>query len=300
MLLLAAGLLAGCSSNEADEERGNSEIHLMADVWQVMEGTRSGSGTTTFDTATDIQREGFKCTLYNVNTTTTYDGVVNTNVNWSASAWAFADGTHKWPDADGVLDFFAYSPQTVPAYITGPTYAVNGTPAPAPSFDCTIPTDQSDLKEFVWALTPGRSRLNSISGVTMNFVHPFARIRFVLSPSSGTNVEITSVKITGSFKMSGTCTLSSAGTTSTWSSLSGSSGEIGGEIDKNYIAIPQTVGAHNVVVSAKWKEWSKDVTIDYNVAVSVEQWQAGMSYTYTLTLSPVALKVDVAKYTEQW
>jgi hypothetical protein len=208
-----------------------------------------------------------------------------------------------------VLDFFAYSPQDfAPAnpsastsYITALSYTVSGEPAaPHPSFTCTIPNPQTDLKEFIWALTPGRSRLNSASGVMMTFVHPFARIRFVLSPSSGSNVEVTSVKITGSFNMSGTCTLSSDGTTSTWSS-SGSSGEIGGELDKNYIAIPQTlVGTHDVVVSAKWNEWSKDVTKDYTVAVSVPQWEAGKSYTYTLTLSPTALKVDTEKYTEQW
>ncbi len=275
----------------------------------MMEGTRSGSGTTTFNSATDLQSEGFKCTLFNENANTIYDGVNNINVNWSSSAWAFSNGTHKWPDNDGVLDFFAYSPQDFdPAnpsastsYITALSYTVSGEPAaPHPSFTCTIPNPQTDLKEFIWALTPGRSILNSASGVMMTFVHPFARIRFVLSPSSGSNVEVTSVKITGSFNMSGTCTLSSDGTTSTWSS-SGSSGEIGGELNKDYIAIPQTlVGSHNVVVSAKWNEWSKDVTIDYTVAVSVDQWEAGKSYTYTLTLSPTALKVDTEKYTEQW
>ena len=101
--------------------------------------------------------------------------------------------------------------------------------------------------------------------------------------------------------MDGICKLSADGTTSTWSSLSDDSGtEIGGEINNDYIVVPQEVGSHNVVVTAKWSEWSKDVTKDYNVAVSVPQWDAGKSYTYTLTLSEYALIVDTDKYTEQW
>ena len=305
-------LLTGCGNDNdvpsgADGTRG--DIRLNADVWQVMEGTRA----TTFNSAADLQREGFKCTLYNQNTTDIYDGVNNTNVDWSSSAWAFFGGTHKWPENNGVLDFFAYSPQddipaepgesTSTSYITALSYTVSGEPAaPAPSFTCTIPAGQTDLKEFVWALTPGRNWQNSASGVTMHFLHPFARIRFVLSEASGSNVEVTSVKIkrNTNFYMGGTCTLSSNGATSTWSSLSDSSDEIGGELDKDYIAIPQEVGSHNVLVTAKWHEWSKDVTQDYNVTVSVTQWDPGKSYTYTLTLSEYALRVDIDKYTEQW
>lgn len=301
-LVLAAILLSGCSGDDSPNHANNnngkdSEIRLNADIWQVMDGTRSGSGTTTFNSDADLQNEGFKCTLYEENTTTIYDGVNNTNVNWSGSAWAFEGATHKWPDNDGVLDFFAYSPKTVPAYITGPTYEIVSS-SPAPSFTCTIPNNQTDLKEFVWALTPGQSWQTSASGVTMNFIHPFARIRFELSPASGSGVEITSVKITGSFYMTGTCTLSSS-TTSTWPSLSNNSSvEIGGEINKNYIAIPQAVGTHNVVVNAKWNEISGE--IEYTVPVTVSQWEASKSYTYTLTLSPTALKVAIDKYTEQW
>lgn len=296
---LTAALLTGCADNSAsdilDPSADNTEIKVNADVWQVMEGTRA----TTYNSAADLQREGFNCTLYKENTTTTYDDVENTNVNWSSSAWAFFDRTHKWPDDNGALDFFAVSPQTVPSYITELSYTIESS-LPAPSFSCTIPENQTGLKEFVWALTPRRSRQNSASGVMMHFVHPFARIRFVLSPASGSNIEVTSVKITGNFKLGGTCTLSADGTTSTWSSLSGSGTEIGGEINNDYIVIPQTVGSHNVVVTAKWSEWSKDVTKDYNVAVSVPQWDAGKSYTYTLTLSEYALIVDTEKFTEQW
>ena len=308
---LTVALLAGCASDATDTldpSADNAEIKVYADIWQVMDGTRSGSGTTTFNSAADLQREGFKCFLYNLNTTTIYDGVNGTPVTWSSSAWAFEGDTHKWPDNDGVLDFFAYSPQTVPTYITGPTYALNGTPAPAPYFTCAIPNDQTDLtdptkptdlKEFVWALTREQNRSNNASGVTMHFIHPFARICFALSPASGSGVEIKSVKITGSFYMTGTCTLSSDGATSTWSTSGEKpSAEIGGEIGKNYIAIPQDVGTHNVVVTANWTEISGDA--EYTVPVTVSQWDASKSYTYTLTLSPTALKVDIDKYTEQW
>jgi hypothetical protein len=311
-------LLSACSNDDTNTTTGSSEkqpeIRVDADIWQMMDATRA-AGATTYDTDV-LHTEGFTCTVYEQNTTTKYeDGDHNhidgTAVNWSGSGWAFADGTHKWHPSDTPLDFFAYSPQTVPSYITGPTYAVSGSPAsPAPSFICTLPSPQVDLKEFVWALTPGQTKeTNGRTGVMMTFRHPFARIRFRLANSiKGT---VTSVTIKGAtgypIKNIGKCTLSADGASLSWSELAVTADpadpEVGGVLDAYYIAIPQSFleagNQHSVNVTVRWSQLS-DVTKTYNATASISEWQAGKSYTYTLTLNEYALKVDVDKYTEQW
>ena len=326
LLTAAILLLSGCSRDDESVPSSGPgkqpEIRVDADIWQMMDATRA-AGATTYDTDV-LHTEGFTCTVYEQNTTNMYEDedrnqIDGTAVNWNGSGWAFGDdNTHKWDPNDTPLDFFAYSPQDVfkvprPAhtnYITALTYAVNGTPAPEPSFTCTLPNSQVDLKELVWALTPGQTKAaNGNTGVMMTFRHPFARIRFRLANSiKGT---VTSVTIKGAaghhIKNIGKCTLSADGTSLSWSDLNVTADPadpvVGGALDTYYLAIPQDFAAasnqHSVDVTVRWSQLS-DVTKTYNATASISEWQAGKSYTYTLTLNEYALKVDVDKYTEQW
>ena len=303
-LVLAAILLSGCSGDDSPNHANNnngkdSEIRLNADIWQVMDGTR----VTTYDSQTDIQTEGsFKCTAYDVGTTTvnTTSNVNGSTASWNGStAWEFAE-KHYWP-LTGDLDFFAYMPAIKPAYISDITYAVSGSPAvPRPHFTCDM--TQTVEKEFIYALATGQNRATNITGVNMTFQHPFARIYFQLSSSSGTAVKINSITISGDdFYKKAKCTFN--GTTSTWSEkdneTKGSLGTLA--INTPYIVIPKDYGSSKTItVNATWDEWSSFTTNVTSSPLSIN-WQAGYSYTYTFTLSKYALKVDVVdKYTEQW
>ena len=190
-------------------------------------------------------------------------------------------------------------PATKPDYITELTYAVSGEPtAPHPYFTCDM--TQTVNKEFIWALTTGQNREDQgASGVTMTFKHPFARIYFQLSNESGSSVTINSITISGEdFYTTGTCTFD--GTTSTWSDKDnqGSLGTLA--IGIPYIVIPNDYGSSKTItVNATWDEWGTFTTGVTSSPLTIN-WQAGYSYTYTLTLSKYALNVDVNKYTEQW
>lgn len=294
-LVLAAALLSGCSGDDSPNQANNnnekdSEIRLNAEVWRVMEGTRA----TTYDGST-ITSEPFKCYAYNDGGTSPYlDGLT---VSYSAGQWSFDAGRQVWPD--NALDFFAYMPATKPDYITELTYAVSGEPtAPHPYFTCDM--TQTVNKEFIWALTTGQNREDQgASGVTMTFKHPFARIYFQLSNESGSSVTINSITISGEdFYTTGTCTFD--GTTSTWSDKDnqGSLGPLA--IGIPYIVIPNDYGSSKTItVNATWDEWGTFTTGVTSSPLTIN-WQAGYSYTYTLTLSKYALNVDVNKYTEQW
>lgn len=275
----------------------------------MMEGTRA----TTYDNAA-LQSNGFKCAVYEINTITPY--IASVNVNWGGSGWAFSDGSHEWHPDGTHLDFFAYSPQTIPSYIdidsdSNPdvTYAVNGTPSPAPHFSCTMPinlTPADATQEFVWALTADQSKEANGSGVTMTFRRPFACIRFKLSEASGTNVRVNSISIPGIYT-SGTCTLTGTGgtATSTWSSLSGNSnpltitGSPATSDDAVYLVIPYNYGSQTLTVNATWTELSAVENVDVSASVNFN-WEAGHSYTYTLKLKDYILIVDTDKFTEQW
>lgn len=307
---LTVALLAGCAGDSPSDiaptpSADNTEIKVNANVWQMMEGTRA----TTYDSPTAIQQEGsFTCTAYAANTATEH--FVSKQVNWNPTAmkWEFVE-PQKWPDNSvsySALDFFAYMPATKPAYLTtGPTYAVidsnsDGTPdTPQASFTCTLPADQSTLKEFVWTLITGQTQaVQGSTGVALHFTHPFARVRFVLSPESGAHVTVTSVTISG-VKSTGTCTFD--GTTTTWSDQNNAA-TFGGLVGTDYIAVPQTFAGstQTVTVEATWEEWTGGVTKTFSTNVTMAQWEAGKSYTYTLTLQEYALKVSTDKYTEQW
>ncbi len=294
LLLLVAGLLTGCGNDAADEmttpsKTEEKEIRLNADSWQMMDGNAS-TRVTTFDNATALQTEGaFTCSVYNENATTIYDGINAVHVNWNNTTWVFSDGTHNWPD-NGNLDFFAYMPATKPDYITAITYDVSGSPA-APHLSFTCDMTQTIEKEFVYALTTGQNKTDQgTSGVTMTFKHPFTRIIFHLTNTD--NVTVNSISIAGLFT-TGTYTHGTG-----WSSTSGS-GSLNGVLDTPYIVIPNNYGSKTLTVNATWEEWGDDVTADVSASVAFD-WAAGTSYTYNLTLSKYALKVDTSKYTEQW
>lgn len=288
-LVLAATLFPGCSGDDSPNQANNnngkdSEIRLNAEVWRVMEGTRA----TTYDGST-ITSEPFKCYAYNDGGTSPYlDGLT---VSYSAGQWSFDAGRQVWPD--NALDFFAYMPASYDDYITGLTY----TTARRPQFTCDM--TQTVNKEFIWALTTGQDREHQgASGVTMTFKHPFARIYFQLSNESESSVTINSITISGDFYTTGTCTFD--GTTSTWSNQGGA-GSLGTfAIGTPYIVIPNDYGSSKTItVNATWDEWGTFTTSVTSSALSIN-WEAGYSYTYTLTLSKYALNVDVNKYTEQW
>lgn len=319
LLLLAAGLLAGCVREDPPTPETREEIRLDASVWQMMQGAPSRRVSTyesaplrasTYNGGT-LTSGSFTAAAYVENTTTPYINPVQ--VNWETDKWVWSDGKHYWP-ASGSLDFFAYMPATKPGYISSINYAVNGTPAPAPNFVCAdfpmTVAGQEDLKEFIWTLTPAQNKAaQGATGVTMNFKHPFALIKFVIASGSGTHVQVNSISIAG-LHTGGTCTFNAAGTASTWSGHSGSTTmTITPETPLKYntestetilfMVIPKNYGSKYLTVNATWDEWS-DVTIsDYGTNVDFN-WEPGRIYTYNLTLDKYGLKVDVTKFTEQW
>ena len=269
----------------------------------MMEGTRA----TTYDNAEALQSEtsGFTCYMYDANTITK-NAEITTNpdqVNWVDDNWVFANGPHRWPSS-GDLDFFCYMPATPPSYITDMLdneSQVTYTTARNPQFKCkNLPmtnAGQRSLKEFVFALALGQNKSNAGSGVSLTFLHPFARIRFKLSEASGTNVKINSITLGGTYYK--TADYSYDGSTSTWSNHDNADAFGECDLDENYLVIPNNYGSRTLTVNATWTEWS---AVPEVVSANVDfDWEAGHSYTYTLTLTDKnTLIVDTKKFTEQW
>ena len=323
-LVLAAILLSGCSGddspNHGNSNNGkDSEIRFNADVWRVMEGTRAK----TYDSQAAIQAEsqGFVCYAYNDGTATLYDNIDQTTVRYVTDHWAFQDGIHSWPD--NALNFFCIMPAGLAntycsydkeAYDSSSN--LDGYSEDTPRITCSnlpvaITAGSTDnTKELIYAYVANQSKdgPEGRSGVTLTFRHPFARVYFKLSAASGSAVKVNSITIPGIYR-NGLCTFNGAANpqTSMWSNLSNpdnfvlsapSSG-VATDDDTPYIVIPNNYGTKTFTVKATWAEWSSEVKIDVSADVSVN-WQPGYSYTYTLTLSKYALKVDTSKYTEQW
>lgn len=316
LLLSAILLLAGCSGSDSEEQEkdGDSqpEIRLNAEVWNMMEGTRA----TTYDDLAALQAGTFKCYAFVDGETTQY--ISGSTVSYSASEWTFDDGKHYWP-ATGALNFLAYMPHDLAntCCTIDPTAYVNPGNLDGYSEDCArvvctnLPVEITKgidtTKELLIAYAAQQDKAGSVPAkqstpgkVALTFKHPFAKVRFVLSAASGTNVKVNSITIPA-IKNNGSFTFD--GSTTTWTPNGDYanlviSGNPATDNDAVYLVIPNDYGSKTLTVNATWDDWSNVTT---NVSASVNfNWTAGYSYTYTLTLSKYALKVDTEKYTEQW
>ena len=320
ILTLAIGLLTACSTDDADsqqsEEGRQEEILLKTDVRQVMEGTRAA----TFDNKAGLQTEAqFTCVAYQANTTTVY--IPTTTVDWiSSDQWAFNNGTdhYYWPET-GNLDFFAYMPVAAPSYITaGPTYTASTDPETHNvTFTCsglpmTNTGQDSSLKEFMFGMALAQNSGNASSGVPLTFQHPFARIKLQLS-ASHPDIKIYSIKFKSIYNngrydhsastkwtTSGTATdfvLTLTGTARIFNSKPSSPQQ---QIGEYYIMIPQD-WAGDIEVNADCQFWGETKNYPNLTTTVPTTWQPGYSYTYTFTISPDDLKVDITElFTEQW
>ena len=333
MLLLAAGLLVACGPDvNPPQPETQEEIRLDASVWQMMQGAPSRRVSTyegaplrasTYNGGT-LTSGSFTAAAYVENTTTPYINPVQ--VNWETDKWVWSDGKHYWP-ASGSLDFFAYMPATKPGYISSITYAVSGAPAaPQPSFVCAdlpmtynsaAPTENqgSNLHEFILAVTTGQNKVDQgATGVTMNFSHPFVRIKMVLSASQAKAITINTITFK-SLKNNGSCSFAYNGSSSTWESTwtpSGVATNFKATLDQAftatgaaqdigvpYLMIPQT-WTGGIEVEATWDDWGVPLKHTLSTTLSSVSWAPGTTYTYTFTITETDLIVDGSKYTEQW
>lgn len=326
LILLAAGLPAGCSVSDGDPATDSGaapatqdEIRLHADVWQVMDGTRA----TTYDSNIALQSEDLKIDAYYHDTETKYlDGK---KLHYDTDDWKFWEDDAQlkcyWPIVGSVydpadanitvssLDFVGYCPYNRPSYIPAdPTYNYST----GVSFTCDLSSymtlaSQTSMPEFLVGILDAQTYTTQTAAggaLPLQFKHPFALIKFVITAASGTNVKINSISIDG-LKTGGTCAYD--GTTMSWSSLTGSATMTLTQELKNgdttegtpFLVIPNNYGSKYLTVNATWNDWSNVTISDYGTNVDFN-WQAGYIYTYNLTLDKYGLKVDIAKYTEQW
>lgn len=313
-------LSAACSKDDGDsaQQAGEEpqEIRVNADVWRVMEGTRA----TTIDTEGELQTTGFKTYVYVDGSTTKY--INGSTVSYADSKWEFDDGKHYWPISES-LNFFAHSPKELTnthcTFDPEPYHAEDnpdGYSDDLARIVCTsLPiaiTNNSDAttEELIYAYTPAQNKAGQgATGVTMNFKRPFARVYFKLA-ASHPNITINSITFQ-TLKNNGSCTFN--GTTTAWT-LTGDAANLvasyspGAQftttstvqlIGGPFLVIPQA-WTGGIEVNASWTEWGvpkNNQTLSTTVPTT---WQAGYSYTYTFTITEFDLKVDIAKFTEQW
>ena len=318
---MVASLLAGCYHDD-DPQPGvweQSEISFNANVWGMKEGTRIG----TIDDNSELQVEDIKIDAYYHDTETKYldgktlhyDNVSEPKVwkFWAAGAqehyyWPFEGSKTAGGATASTLDFVGFCPYET-AYIGTPTY----NHSTGVSFTCDMSSymtlaSQSSMQEFLVSVLPNQTLATQTEApggaLPMVFKHPFALIKFTITEASGTNVQINSISIPG-LNTIGTCTYD--GSTMTWGNYSGSATmtieqvlKNGGTIEtSNFLVIPNDYGSKYLTVNATWDDWSNVTISDYGTDVYFN-WEPGHIYTYNLTLDKLGLKVDIAKYTEQW
>lgn len=327
LILLAAGLLAGCSGSEGEEDIAPAtvssetpkEIRVTSNVYRRPEGTR----TTTYETVSDLRTEAhFTCTAYEANTLTEY--VPTTTVDWDAleTRWEFNGGAshYYWPlpasngGAWPSLDFFGYMPEaeSLPSYISaGPTYtAAHNVTFTCSSLPMTNAGQGSSLKEFMFGMALDQSYENAAEGVPLQFQHPFARIKLQLAASHPDitihSITFQTIKNNGSYNHSATPKWTTSGDNANFVlTLEGAAADFDDnpatptQIGDYYIMIPQSwTGV--IVVNADCVLWDEKKNYPSLTTTVPTDWQPGYSYTYTFHINPDDLIVNIEKFTEQW
>ncbi len=324
ILLLAAGLFAGCSHSNEPELK--NEIAVKTGVTGLQKRVAS------INNNTDLQAQDIKIDAYFHDTEEPF--IEGAKLHYNDSEWKFWDDEHDtqihyyWPIEGSVytpavgdpiivssIDYVGFCPYTKPAYITtGPTYHhTTGV-----TFTCNLGsymtnTAQADISEYICAYIDNQTKDSNSGSVNMSFQHPFTRIQFQLSAS---HPDIKINKITyKALKSGGICTFD--GSSSTWTSLTpagtvnyvmtltGTDAEFNDnpdtprQIGDDWIIVPQTFSG-NIEMNATWIDWGEEFAHNVSTTISSQTWEPGYSYTYTFTIRETDLRVNVEKYTEQW
>ncbi len=305
LFLLAAGLLTGCSSDDASESPGQPKTTESKQEIQLLATGKPFTRATTIDDNTALQDQDLKISAYHHGTETAY--LSDAKLHY-ASGWKFwsssAETHYYWPAVGSKLgditvsslDFVGYCPYTQPDYITSLNYTYSG------GITFTADMTKTHDIEFIYAYLPNQTYTTQTSAggaLPLTFQHPFARLYFQLSSASGTAVTVNSISISGT-DIATTRSYTHSTSSTGWSSVSGSGTLSGMSLNTPYIVIPYSYGSKTLTVNATWSEWGNEVRANVSANVAFN-WAAGTSYTYTLTLSKYALKVETAStYTEQW
>lgn len=330
LILLAAGLLAGCSGSEGESDEVTPALTSEAKTAEISVKTNlsrmlTKTGPAIVNSNGDLQSNELKIEAYFNNTNTRY---LDSKLVYDTDHWRFDNGLdaeshYYWPIEGSVydpsstnitvssLDFVGYCPYgSEPGYITTtPTY----NHSTGISFPCNMSsymtnTAQEGVKEYLIAVLKDQTYADQVehSGVPLQFKHPFALLKFVITAASGTHVQINSISIGGLYTHA-TCTYN--GTTMNWGSYDDETKAAmmitktlknGGATETDYfMVIPNNYGSKYLTVNATWDDWSNVTISDYGTDVDFN-WEAGRIYTYNLTLDKYGLKVDIDEFTEQW
>ena len=320
ILLLAAGLFAGCSHSNEPELK--NEIAVQTGVTGLQQNR-----IRSVNNIDSLRLKDIKIDAYFHDTETKYLDGVKLHYTGTTPPWQFWNGAqvhYYWPIEGSVydpagtpitvssLDFVGYCPFTKPDYITSTSYN-HSTGA---SFTCNVADSmtnatQKDMQEYVIAVLKNQTpATQSAAGgaLPLTFKHPFALIKFVIAEGSGTHVSVDSIVI-GDLNTAATCTYN--GTTMSWSGHTGSADLViepatalqygtANTVSDTMMVIPKSyTGTKTLTVRGSWDDWSVVEKQDISAEVAIN-WEPGYIYTYNLTVTKYALKVDVQKFTEQW
>lgn len=289
--LLAAGLLAGCSANEAADGTDTSQDPIRLTVyhdWQYGNITRTAN---VYDSETFPH--SFRVSAFVSNNWTKY--MDDALVNKSDDDWVF-DGFQKyyWPMVDA-LDFFAYMPANPGNNCVVDPSSVSCTKSEGPKFSVTLPATsvgQDGKEEWIYAYEQGKTKASDVEGVRLNFVHPLSTLVFRLSKLHEgmkiKNITVKNVKTSGTFTHTATPQWSAqAGETDFVATINSTFDLPESEFPKvicgPYFGIPQAFAGGKQTVVVSFEDNGYEDTMEAEVDLSA--WESGHRYLYDLSIS---------------
>lgn len=314
---LTIGLMCSCSKGSIPETDKN--IIALAPV---LDNEETLTRASLYGNENDLRADLIHTHAYSSGTT---NHILDSDAKYSSEdldatkhQWRFYEqsgstGSYKsylWP-LGGELDFFAYAPASQ-KYVS---IDYNTNP---PTFTATVPLsnkngteNQENMTEFMYAYTPDRSKAQG--PVPLEFKHPFAAIRFMVSQSQRdltvNKITIEDIESKATYDISNEewdYADSKQDLVLTVEKTIPEDVNFGGELCGTYLVLPQdnVSTGKRISIECHWEGYDPAVSSPNDTktltGTITNNWEASQIYTYTLDLGnsreEILFKVSVTPW----
>ncbi|MGN0309242.1 MAG: fimbrillin family protein, partial [Bacteroides sp.] len=206
--------------------------------------------------------------------------------NNGSNLWS-TERIYYWPGAEHSLQFCAWAPSDA-------TNLVAPSTPQSKQLTYTVPSEATDQKDILVALTEAIDGTNKSTAVPLTFKHICSQIRFVvgseMQPGTIQSVALKNVACSGTYDMATESWALSTETTSftqTLNKKTTGNEQSGDAITTNegtFMMLPQTLGSTAQVEVVFLNENNETRTL--SASITDTQWPMGKTVTYRLTITP--------------
>lgn len=200
----------------------------------------------------------------------------------NGSAWSYTGGLRYWV-LDATYDFYAVYPSSVKAECDEQGHIT------VTDFDASATGDDAVDLMTAKALDITYATADDIQPVGLEFEHLLAKVNIMVESQGGTanitSAKLSGIQTSGDYDSSATTPWTLDATTHEFTASGTTANQIASSLFGDLLLPPQQVGTFTFEITYSYGGSTPEIRSVSLPADVVTQWEAGKSYTYTLTLT---------------